>query len=54
MFSMPDIDLLISEVLLVFSLIVGLMIWGVSKKLLLGLVVFSILGNIIFFGKRRF
>jgi len=46
---MPDIDLLISEVLLVFSLIVvGLMVWEVSKKWLLGLVVFSILGNISF------
>ena len=45
---MPDIDLLISEVLLVASFIIGLIFWGTSRKWLLGLVVFSVLGNISF------
>ncbi len=48
MFSYPDIDLKISIALLVVSFIIGLITWGFSKKWLLGLVVFSILGNLSF------
>ncbi len=45
---MPDLDLKISLVLLFISFIVGLITWGISKKWLLGLAVFSVLGNLSF------
>jgi len=50
MFSYPDIDLKISVALLIISFIIGLITWGFSKKWMLGLVIFSILGNLSFLG----
>lgn len=49
MFSYPDLDLKISISLLVISFVIGLVTWAVSKKWKLGLIVFSILGNLSFF-----
>ena len=57
MFSYPDLDLKISITLLVISFVIGLITWGISKKWLLGLIVFSILGNLSFLvniGSRMF
>jgi len=48
MFSFPSVDLLISETLLAASFIIGLIIWAISKKWFLALIVFSILGNLSF------
>ncbi|HRY82976.1 MAG TPA: hypothetical protein P5232_04770 [Candidatus Moranbacteria bacterium] len=48
MFSYPDLDLKISISLLVISFVIGLVTWAVSKKWKLGLIVFSILGNLSF------
>jgi hypothetical protein len=50
MFSYPDLDLKISLTLLAISFIIGLMTWGFSRKWFLGLIVFSILGNLSFLG----
>lgn len=43
---MPDVDLLISEVLLMISSVTGLIVWGISKKWFLALIVFSVMGNL--------
>jgi hypothetical protein len=48
MLSMPSLDLLISEILLLAAFIIGLFTWAFSRKWFLGLVIFSILGNISF------
>jgi len=50
MFSYPDLDLKISIALLIISFIIGLVTWGFSRKWFLGLIVFSILGNLSFLG----
>jgi len=50
MFSYPDLDLKISLTLLAISFVIGLITWGFSKKWFLGLIVFSILGNLSFLG----
>jgi hypothetical protein len=57
MFSNPILDLEISLFLLVASFVVGLVVLAISKKKLLALVVFSILGNLSFLvnvGSRMF
>lgn len=57
MFSYPDLDLKISLTLLAISFVIGLITWGFSKKWFLGLIVFSILGNLSFLiniGSRMF
>ncbi len=47
---MPDLDLQISLSLFAISFVVGLITWAISRKWFLGLVVFSILGNLSFLG----
>lgn len=48
LFSTPDLDLQISLFLLAASFIVALIVWAFSKKWLLALIVFSVLGNLSF------
>ena len=50
MFSYPSMDLQISIALLVASFIIGIITWAISRKWFLGLIVFSILGNLSFLG----
>ena len=47
-FSDPQLDLKISLYLFAFSILVGLIVFGKTKKRLLSLIVFSILGNLSF------
>jgi len=47
-FSDPQLDLKISLYLFAFSVLVGLIVFGKTKKRFLSLVVFSILGNFSF------
>lgn len=48
MFTNPALDLKISLMLLAVSFIVALIIWAITKKRFLALVIFSILGNLSF------
>ncbi len=45
---MPDLDLLISETLFVFSFVISLITWAISRRWFLALIVFSVLGNLSF------
>ena len=47
-FSDPTMDLKISLALLVVSFVVALIIWAISKKKFLAIVIFSVLGNLSF------
>ena len=48
MFSYPSMDLQISFALLVTSFVIGIITWAISRKWFLGLIIFSVLGNLSF------
>ncbi len=48
LFSTPDLDLQISLFLLAASFIIALIVWAISRKWFLALIVFSMLGNLSF------
>lgn len=48
MFSDPSFDLNVSLVFLGLSFFVALIVWAITKKRFLSLVIFSILGNLSF------
>jgi hypothetical protein len=47
-FSDPTLDLKINLALLAISFIIALVVWAISKKKFLAIVVFSVLGNLSF------
>lgn len=49
-FSSPSADLRVIIMLLVIALIISLIVYVFSKKALLSVTIFSVLGNLIFYG----